>query len=181
MPKHNRDMDVIFRSFFPTLIGCGAVAATERGLAEVFLPFGSAGRVDVERMVAGRYPEAVAENDLTARAAALLEGYFRGERTEFPLPLDLPAMTEFRRRVYEVVVAIPYGAVMTYAEVAALAGSPRGARAVGGAMAANPVPVVVPCHRVMGAGGCLTGFSATGGVDAKKWLLDLESGGNCSG
>jgi methylated-DNA-[protein]-cysteine S-methyltransferase len=173
--RHGRE-GIFFRSFFPTSIGCGAVVATEKGITEVFLPFESRGRTETERMVAEGYPEAVAESELTVRGASLLERYFQGERVDLRLPLDLPAWSEFRRRVYEIVAAIPHGQVRTYAEVAALAGSPGAARAVGGAMAANPVPGVIPCHRVMGAGGCLTGFSAPGGTDAKKWLLELEAG-----
>jgi methylated-DNA-[protein]-cysteine S-methyltransferase len=100
-----------------------------------------------------------------------LQEYFAGERREFDLPLD-PQVTEFQGRVLAALRAIPYGETRSYRDVAVAVGNPRAVRAVGGANAANPLPIVIPCHRVIGSGGDLTGFG--GGMDAKRYLLDLE-------
>jgi len=104
-------------------------------------------------------------------AAEELGAYFAGELRAFSVPLRL-AGTDFQRRVWEALRAIPFGQVRTYAEVAAAVGNPRGARAVGMANARNPVAVIVPCHRVVAAGGRLGGYSA--GLWRKRWLLRHE-------
>ena len=83
-------------------------------------------------------------------------------------------LTEFQQQVVKIVRAIPRGETLTYGEVAALAGSPGAARAVGTVMSTNPVPIIVPCHRVVGSAGGLGGFSAAGGVRTKRWMLDIE-------
>ena len=106
-----------------------------------------------------------------AAAAIQLEQYFAGERTEFELDLDL-AGTPFERRVWKEVRAIPYGRTATYAEIARRIGRPGASRAVGRANARNPVAVIVPCHRVVGSDGSLTGYA--GGLEMKRALLDLE-------
>ncbi|OKJ08231.1 methylated-DNA--[protein]-cysteine S-methyltransferase [Kitasatospora sp. CB01950] len=109
-----------------------------------------------------------------APAVEQLTAYFAGERTTFDLPLA-PVGTEFRRRIWDTLDDIPYGTTVTYGQLADAAGqSPRAVRAVGGAVGANPLLVVRPCHRVMGANGSLTGFAA--GIDAKRWLLAHENG-----
>ena len=121
-----------------------------------------------------------AQLDSTPQAAGLtderrqLEEYFAGRRKAFDIPLDpLLIPTEFGRRVLRVTSQIPYGEVSTYAEVAEQAGSPRGARAAGNALNANPVPIVVPCHRVVpGSGKGIGGYG--GHEDRKRWLLRLE-------
>jgi methylated-DNA-[protein]-cysteine S-methyltransferase len=141
---------------------------------EVLLPFGCLSRDERERGMRERCAGSFGENTLTSRAAALLGRYFRGEPVSFDLPLDIPHASAFRERVYRFVAAIPWGTVKTYAEVAAATGSPRAYRAVGGAMASNLVPVIIPCHRVVGASGALTGYSAPGGILSKEWLLSLE-------
>jgi methylated-DNA-[protein]-cysteine S-methyltransferase len=105
-------------------------------------------------------------------AAIQLEQYFAGERTEFDLELELEG-TQFERRVWDEVRAIPYGSTATYAEIAARIGRPGACRAVGRANAMNPVAVVIPCHRVVGSDGSLTGYA--GGIEMKRALLELES------
>lgn len=165
----------VYVSIFQTEQGAGAVAATDAGLLEVFLPFGGETEEEVLERVERVLGENLSESDLTRTATSLLERYFRGERVDFSaLSLDLSWTTGFRRRVLELVAAIPYGTVMTYGEVARLAGSPRGARAIGGAMASNLLPVIIPCHRVVGSSGAMTGYSAPGGLASKKWLLAME-------
>ena len=100
-----------------------------------------------------------------------LEAYFAGELTEFDVALDL-AGTPFQRRVWSVLQAIPYGETWSYGEVARRIGQPTASRAVGMANGRNPVAIIVPCHRVIGASGTLTGYG--GGLDRKQALLDLE-------
>ena len=110
---------------------------------------------------------------LLDEAARQLGEYFSGHRREFDLPLDLEG-TEFQQRVWRAVSGIPYGQTRTYAQIAAGVGSPRAVRAVGAANGANPVAILVPCHRVVGSGGGLGGYG--GGLELKRRLLDLETG-----
>jgi methylated-DNA-[protein]-cysteine S-methyltransferase len=106
-----------------------------------------------------------------AAAAAQLAAYFDGELTEFDLPLS-PAGTDFQRRVWESLRAIPYGQTVSYGELARRVGNPAASRAVGLANGRNPIAIVVPCHRVIGADGNMTGYG--GGLDRKRFLLALE-------
>ncbi|MFC6598510.1 methylated-DNA--[protein]-cysteine S-methyltransferase [Kitasatospora paranensis] len=116
----------------------------------------------------------LADPEALAPAVEQLTAYFAGERTDFDVPLA-PVGTDFRQRVWAALDDIPYGATVTYGELGAAAGlSPTAVRAVGQAVGANPLLVVRPCHRVVGASGALTGFAA--GVERKRWLLDLERG-----
>ncbi|MBM4466392.1 MAG: methylated-DNA--[protein]-cysteine S-methyltransferase [Chloroflexi bacterium] len=101
-----------------------------------------------------------------------LQQYFDGQRVVFDEPLDLTGATAFQRRVWSAVRDIPYGETRSYGQIARQVGSPGAARAVGQAMAANPLPIVVPCHRVMGSNGDLRGFG--GGLDLKRRLLEME-------
>jgi methylated-DNA-[protein]-cysteine S-methyltransferase len=101
-----------------------------------------------------------------------LDEYFAGTRTSFDLPLDFALSKPFARRILAVTARIPFGATSTYGEVAAEAGSPGAARAAGGALGSNPIPIVVPCHRVLARNGTLHGY--TGGLDRKQRLLELE-------
>jgi len=125
-------------------------------------------------------------DDLAARAGARvlrsprpvegarreLDEYFEGRRREFDLPIDLRGVPAFQRTVLEELLRVDYGEVATYGALAARVGKPRAARAVGGALNRNPVPIVVPCHRIVGAGGSLVGYG--GGLDRKRALLELE-------
>src|SRR3954451_24720063 len=108
-----------------------------------------------------------------ASAAIQLEQYFAGERTSFDLDISLDG-TPFERRVWDAVRAIPYGETATYAEIARRIGSPSACRAVGRANGRNPIAVIVPCHRVVGSDGSLTGYA--GGIEMKRALLELERG-----
>ena len=111
------------------------------------------------------------ETPLLARAARQLGEYFAGERRDFDLPLA-PAGTAFQRRVWTEMARIPFGATESYGTLARKTGSV--ARAVGGACGANPIPIVIPCHRVLGADGALGGFSGGRGPATKRALLELE-------
>jgi methylated-DNA-[protein]-cysteine S-methyltransferase len=116
---------------------------------------------------------AAAEHPILAATAAQLDAYFAGERTAFDIPLRLEG-TPWERRVWEALEAIPYGETATYGELAARLGAPGAARAVGAANGRNRISIVVPCHRVVGARGALTGYAW--GVERKFALLALERG-----
>jgi methylated-DNA-[protein]-cysteine S-methyltransferase len=100
-----------------------------------------------------------------------LAGYFAGRQRTFDLPLD-PRGTDFQKSVWRALTEIPYGSTATYREIAHRIGKPDAVRAVGAANGANPIPIVIPCHRVIGSNGSLTGFG--GGLPVKRWLLDHE-------
>ncbi len=102
-----------------------------------------------------------------------LKEYFAGDRLKFSLRLN-PKGSDFQRKVLEVVSRIPYGETASYSDIARMVGKPKAVRAVGTSNRNNPIPIIVPCHRVIGSNGKLTGFS--GGVEFKQWLLDLEAG-----
>src|SRR2546427_12385838 len=106
-----------------------------------------------------------------ARARHQLDEYFARTRTTFDLPLDPPGTT-FQQQVWDLLRTIPYGTTTSYGELARRLGDPRATRAVGAANGKNPIPIIVPCHRVVGARGELTGFG--GGLDRKRWLLEHE-------
>ena len=115
---------------------------------------------------------AVSADPLLLDAADQLRAYFACELREFDIPLA-PAGTAFQRQVWAAVAAIPYGSTASYLEIATAVGRPSACRAVGAANGRNPLPVIVPCHRVVGATGGLTGYG--GGLDRKRSLLDLEA------
>jgi methylated-DNA-[protein]-cysteine S-methyltransferase len=106
-------------------------------------------------------------------AAAQLSEYFAGRRREFDVPVALVG-TPFQKSIWEQLAAIPWGHVASYGELGRATGRPTAGRAVGGAVGANPVPILVPCHRVLASGGKITGYSAGDGVPTKRALLDLE-------
>jgi methylated-DNA-[protein]-cysteine S-methyltransferase len=114
------------------------------------------------------------------QAVEQLGQYFAGHRHQFRLPLDLDGLPSFTSKVLEVLQTVPFGATLTYGDLAAKAGSPLAARAVGQVMAANPLPIMIPCHRVVAAGGRLGGYSGGGGGRTKEWLLAFERD-NCRG
>jgi methylated-DNA-[protein]-cysteine S-methyltransferase len=147
------------------------LAATKRGLVRVAFPEEGVDSV-LERLAARVSPRIVEASLALEGMTRELEEYFDGGRRRFQLPLDWTLVGPFGRRVLAVTSEIPYGRVSSYREVAAEAGSPRGSRAAGNALGANPLPIVVPCHRVLRSGGALGGYG--GGVERKRWLLELE-------
>ena len=112
-----------------------------------------------------------ANTPLLKEAVRQLTDYFAGKRKEFALPLD-PRGTNFQLKTWEALQDIPYGETRTYKHIAETIGCPKGCRAVGLANNRNPIPIIVPCHRVIGVNGSLTGYA--GGLDKKEWLLALE-------
>ena len=110
----------------------------------------------------------------TAAAAGQICEYLQGQRRSFALPIDWSAMGDFQARVLQATLAVPFGQVTTYAAIAQQVGSPGAARAVGRAEATNPMPLVIPCHRVVGRDGKLHGYGGPGGIPTKAWLLKME-------
>jgi methylated-DNA-[protein]-cysteine S-methyltransferase len=153
-------------------IGWLGLVAGREGLAAVV---SHPSEEEVRGRIAEGYPVAApGENPLLAEAQRQFEEYFRGERRDFDLPLELPGIPPFSSAVLRQLVRVPYGATVTYGELAAAVGSPGAARAVGRAMATNPLPLVIPCHRVVGRGGKMTGYSGGEGIATKEWLLEHE-------
>lgn len=114
------------------------------------------------------------DHPILVQTARELDEYFEGEREDFEIPLHLTEGTDFERQVWQVLATIPFGQTISYGEQAAAVGRPGGAQAVGAANGQNPIAIVLPCHRVIGANGSMVGFG--GGVPMKVWLLDHESG-----
>jgi methylated-DNA-[protein]-cysteine S-methyltransferase len=154
-------------------IGTLVAAATPRGLATLsYEDFNGGVDAVLDSLAAKLSPrmlEAPARLDDVRRE---LDEYFEGRRREFDLPIDWALASSFGRRVLTATAAIPFGQVSTYGKVAAQAGNPKASRAAGRALGANPIPIVVPCHRVVGARGRLTGY--TGGLHRKVALLEIE-------
>jgi methylated-DNA-[protein]-cysteine S-methyltransferase len=153
-------------------VGTLLLARTPRGLARIAYLDGSdedAILEDLARRISPRVLSAPRELDLARRE---LDEYFASRRQAFDIPLDWRLTQGFGRRVLQATARIPFGAVSTYKQVAAAAGSPRGFRAAGNALGANPLPIVVPCHRVLHANGGLGGY--TGGLERKQVLLGVE-------
>jgi methylated-DNA-[protein]-cysteine S-methyltransferase len=148
------------------------LASTRQGLLRVAFPEEDVDSVleRISRRVSPRIVEAAAPLEEARRE---LEEYFEGRRRSFEVALDWSLVGgPFGRQVLRVTSEIPYGGVLSYREVATDAGSPRGSRAAGNALGSNPIPIVVPCHRVLHSGGGLGGYG--GGLDRKRWLLELE-------
>ncbi len=154
-------------------IGTLLLMGTPKGLVRI--AFETENRDDVFGEVAERISPRILEAprrlDPVRRE---LDRYFAGRLSDFDLPIDWSLAGQFARRVLQRTVRIPYGSVASYRDVAVDVGTPRGARAVGNAVGSNPIPVVVPCHRVVRTGGAMGGYG--GGLARKRWLLDLEAG-----
>lgn len=149
------------------------LAATEVGLVRIALA------PEPEDEVLGRLADAISPRIMRAPHPALdaarreLDAYFRGALTTFTVPLDRRLSRGFRRAVLDATAAIPYGATATYAQVAAAAGSPRAVRAAGSALATNPLPIIVPCHRVLRSDGAVGAY--LGGTPMKERILAMEA------
>lgn len=156
---------LIYTSHIDTPLGGITMAATDQGLAGVWF--------DQQR----HWPDTtgwIAKDDHPAlmEAAAQLRDYFAGRRDHFDMKLDLSHGTAFQQSVWQQLLTIPAGATLTYGTLSAKLGNPTAVRAVGAAVGRNPISVIVPCHRVLGADGSLTGYA--GGLERKTALLELE-------
>lgn len=146
-------------------IGRIAVGSTEKGVSHLEI------LADADSRKA--FSNSDRARAISDQACEQLNEYFQGKRKAFDLPLDLMG-TDFQRLIWSKLLKIPFGVTRSYGEVAQSVSKPLAARAVGGAVGSNPVPIIVPCHRVMGSSGKLTGYSATGGLETKSKLLNLE-------
>jgi methylated-DNA-[protein]-cysteine S-methyltransferase len=153
-----------------TPIGTLFVAATDRGLARIV--YDADPDREVEELARAYGLRVLRTAKPIDEARRELDEYFEGRRRRFDLPLDLATIAEFHRRVLGELARVRYGEVVTYGELAARSDRPRAARAVGTVMNRNPLPIVLPCHRVIGANGKLVGYG--GGLERKEALLRLE-------
>jgi len=155
-----------------TVLGTVWFAFSRDGLAAVGVQESQASvRERLERM---GFNQVVVDQDRLAMPLAQMNEYLNGTLRDFDIQIDWSVLTPFQQKVLQATLAIPYGQTRTYAEIARQVGKPRAARAVGRAEATNPMPVVIPCHRVIGSDGKLHGYGAGEGLATKAWLLELE-------
>jgi methylated-DNA-[protein]-cysteine S-methyltransferase len=152
---------------FKTAWGWCAIGVTGKGLARLVIPEGR-GKEELAGFIGG------AVQGGSRRAAKAITDYFAGRVRAFKIPVDFAGLTSFERAVCSEVAKIPYGRTRSYGDIARRIGRPGAARAVGTAVAKNPLPIVIPCHRVVRSDGGLGGFSSRAGVATKKKLLDFE-------
>ncbi|MBT9166298.1 MAG: Methylated-DNA--protein-cysteine methyltransferase [Chloroflexi bacterium] len=157
-------------AIFDTKFGWVAIAGSEEGLRRITLP--QTTREEALGYIVGLLPQSVANSSFFGDLIPRLQGYFKGQRFDFPDALDLNGTTTFQGDVWRLARFIPYGETRTYGWIAREMGHRRAGRAVGQALGRNRFPVVVPCHRVVGSDGSLVGFS--NGLEMKRRLLALE-------
>ena len=153
-----------------TVIGTIFVGVSDQGVFD--LAFGLRGEGAYRERLARRAPEAWRDNPGLRSIIGEIRAYFTGNLRDFSVPIDLRTVTPFTSQVLREAQAIPFGELVSYGELAARVGSPRGSRAIGGALGRNPIPVIIPCHRVVGHSGHIGGY--TGGLQKKRALLRLE-------
>lgn len=170
MIPHSNTKNIYLRQVAPTPLGPIWIAHNQRGLVALALDTSREEFVSTWEHI----PEMISEEvtELGAEAERQLRGYLAGELESFDVPIDWSVMSPFQEQALRATHAIPYGETRSYGEIAAIIGKPGAARAVGRAQATNPIPLVIPCHRVIGADGSLHGYG--GGLDRKAWLLTLE-------
>jgi methylated-DNA-[protein]-cysteine S-methyltransferase len=164
------ELDVAYDVLDDTPVGKLLVGVSERGLCRVH--FDPDPERELEDLARRFGPRVLRSPSAIDRARLELDEYFSGRRHAFDLELDLQGMPDFYERVLAELARVEYGHTTTYGALAARVGAPKAARAVGTVMNRNPIPIVLPCHRVVGASGSLTGYG--GGLDRKEWLLRLE-------
>ena len=164
------DLDVAY-DVFDSPVGELLVAVSVAGLCRIGFD-GEAGLDDLARASGARVLRSPRPVD---RARRELDEYFDGNRRDFDLAVDMRTLASFQRAVLEELRRVPYGRTATYGALATRIGKPGAARAIGGALNRNPVPIVLPCHRIVGSTGRLVGYA--GGLDRKRLLLEIESGG----
>lgn len=159
---------------FPTAFGTGGLAWRDQGLTRLLIPERDASIVE-RRLSGGMKTEAGEAPEWVAWAIVALQRYFAGRHIDFAgINLDLSGCSAFHRRIYQALQGIGWGQTTTYGALAAEVGAPDAARAIGQAMGRNPLPIIIPCHRVLASGGKIGGFSSPGGATTKERLLVLE-------
>ena len=167
-------LDIAYATF-DSPVGRLLLATTPRGLVRLaYLDAEDQEDAALERLAAKLSPRILAAPARLDEPRRELDEYFAGGRDTFDVPIDWSLTSGFGRRVLQATARIPFGSSSTYQRVAAQAGSPRGYRAAGNALGANPIPIIVPCHRVLHSTGGLGGY--TGGLERKRLLLGIESG-----
>ena len=168
-----QDKESGFYSAWATAWGPMGAVMGEKGLRGIILPHYQMN--DLLQLLAWEHPNCVRDDKPFERLVALARDYFNGKAVDFAeIPCDLPAQGMFSGKVLRACREIPYGQFRTYSSLAQQIGCEDSARAVGTALGKNPIPLVVPCHRVINAGGGMSGFSAPGGVDMKRRMLEME-------
>ena len=171
----NRKEDLAAHAVVSTTKGWIAVLASSRGIHRLSLPHPDPSEALSSLDVPQSSDEAELDPELFEDLGHRLERYFEGERTSFPDNLDLKG-TDFQKTAWEVARSIPWGQTRSYSWIAQEMGRPRAARAVGQAMRSNPVPIIVPCHRVIGKHGDLRGYGGPDEIGLKRELLEIEKG-----
>jgi methylated-DNA-[protein]-cysteine S-methyltransferase len=169
----------VISNVFKTPLGWVGVSVSDRGICGIVLPKKEKKTAEVE-LANAEYAMQKTEgttasaHDILKKSTTLLQKYFSGKRTVFDLPLDTRSYTPFQQAVWRAALEIPSGETRSYAWIAKKIKNPRAVRAVGQALGANPIPIIIPCHRVISSVGTLGGFA--GGLPMKKGLLELEAG-----
>lgn len=148
---------MIYNEYYESPVGLIEFKASDKGITQLIF--------------CGEHKKQVTSNDVTKECKKQLEAYFSGQLKKFELPLDWTG-TKFQKSVWEILTEIPFGQTLSYQDIAIKLNNPKSVRAVGGANGRNPITLIVPCHRVIGANSTLTGYA--GGVARKKWLLEHE-------
>ena len=165
------DLTTVGYDLLPSPVGPLWVAITPRGVATIH--YGAEpSPSELRRLVRVYGPGIVPDHKRSSALARELDQYFNGKRRAFDISYDLSGLTPFQTRVLNATARIPFGSVSTYGAIAKRAGNQKASRAAGGALNQNPIPIIVPCHRVVGASGGLVGYA--GGLDVKRRLLSLE-------
>jgi methylated-DNA-[protein]-cysteine S-methyltransferase len=169
----HRELEPIYIGLLPASpIGPLWVAVSTLGLIVVEWAMS---RAEFTRLLQRRLPaDVIYDENRTAQPIHQISEYLSGNRHHFDLPLDLTRLSPFQKHVLQLTIKIPFGRTISYKELASQMGKPYAARAVGRAEATNPIPLVIPCHRVVGSDGNLHGYGGPGGIKLKAWLLELE-------
>jgi len=160
------------------ILGNLTAASTNQGL--VYFSFGphkstifkELGNLKGSRPILGS--QVADEKGISTTAIQQVQEYLDGKRNQFTIPINWHVFSSFQAKVYRALIAIPYGQTRTYSQIAAQLCQPKAARAVGRANASNPLPIIIPCHRLVGTDGSLRGYGGSGGLQTKQWLLDHE-------
>ncbi|PLX25635.1 cysteine methyltransferase [Candidatus Parcubacteria bacterium] len=153
------------RDFLKTPIGVLEIVADEKNILAI--NFTKQARLDLAERARRKN-----SNALTEKCVVTLKEYFFGNKKKFSLDLEFVG-TDFQKKVWQTLVRVPYGSIISYGDLATMIGQPKAARAIGGAVNKNPIPIIIPCHRVLGSDGKLVGYE--GGLWRKKWLLQHEN------
>jgi|TARA_B100000315_G_scaffold112857_1_gene103489 methylated-DNA-[protein]-cysteine S-methyltransferase len=169
-------MSADYYAIFKTSLGWCGIIYGKHGLIKIYLP--GMKKEKLEKSIHSYNKSIVGRSGRITILIRNICSYFKGKNVRFNLPVNMGAMTDFEKKVYKQAMKIPFGKVKTYKWLAEKAGVPNGARAVGNALGKNPVPLIIPCHRVIKSDGRLGGFSTPGGILIKRKMLSIEGHAN---